>query len=179
MAKVLGLGHNLAFAEEIVHAAIDPRSGRLYVVFTDGRFTGGGVAHVSITSSKDLGQSWTRPVRVNEPKVFGAWLPSIAVSNDGRVGVTYYETDAAPRHGIPCAFTFRERVFRLDDEGNTKELRERLIDLFDFMPPDAGRYFFMGDYFGLVAIDKAFHAVYVKTAHRESGEISADVFFGR
>jgi hypothetical protein len=177
--KLFKLKQELSFAEEIVHPAIEPKTGRLYVVFTDGRYTNGGIAQVSITGSRDGGQTWTKPARVNDPGVSGAWLPSIALSSDGRIGITYYESFKAPNGNTNAhPFSLKERTFRLSDEGSLQDKRERLIDRFDYTILDVEWTAFMGDYFGLIAIDNAFHAIYVKTVRREDGKIGTDVFFG-
>jgi len=177
--RLLKLKQELSFAEEIVHPAIDPKTGRLYVVFTDGRYTKGGMAWVSITSSADGGKTWTKPVPVNDSNVFGTWLPSIALNNDGRVGLTYFETPAAPKgQPIRLPFALMEKTFNLDSKGIIQDVRGRVIDRFDYVPLDVEWTAFMGDYFGLVAIDKVFHAIYVKTVRRAGGVLSSDVFFG-
>src|SRR4051794_27094797 len=45
-------------------AAIDPRSGRIYVAWEDGRYRSDGLNDIVVTSSAD-GVSWTRPVAVD------------------------------------------------------------------------------------------------------------------
>ena len=71
--------------------AIDPRTGELYMAYEGSDFTGGQYNQIQLVHSTDRGRTWSAPVRVNgDPSVL-AFTPSIAVTNDGDVGVTYYD----------------------------------------------------------------------------------------
>src|SRR5207249_9702585 len=74
---------------DIAYPAIDPRTERLYLVFTDGRWSGGRHSDVSLVSSGDSGRSWTGALRVPLPQYAASWLPAIALDGRGRVGVAY------------------------------------------------------------------------------------------
>ena len=61
-------------------------SGRLYLVWIDETFL------PKISWSADHGKTWTAPLAFQAPGVVQAVLPSIAVTADGRVGLSYYGT---------------------------------------------------------------------------------------
>jgi hypothetical protein len=77
--------------------AIDRSNGNLYVVFEDNRFSGGQYSSIAFTMSPDGGQTWSKPIPVNQtptnipPANRNAFLPSVAVADDGTIGVTYYD----------------------------------------------------------------------------------------
>ncbi len=121
--------------------AIDPKSQRLYVTWSDYR---NGDLDVFVATSDDRGKHWTSPVRVNNDSVhdgaeqFFQWL---AVDpTDGSVNVIFYDRRRDPRnrkqivvlaHSIDGAHTFTNYAW-------TEE------------PFEAGGVFF-GDYSGLAA----------------------------
>jgi hypothetical protein len=75
--------------------AIDPRTGDLYIVWQDARFSG--FDEIAISRSTDGGAKWSTPTRVNTPTGHQAFTPSVSVSDSGTtgtpgtVGVTYYQ----------------------------------------------------------------------------------------
>ena len=78
-------------------SAVDPRSGALYAVWEDGRFSGDAYGDIALTMSIDGGMAWSAPIRVNRtpatPETGNrqAFLPSVAVADDGSVAVSYYD----------------------------------------------------------------------------------------
>jgi hypothetical protein len=75
----------------IPSVAIDPRTGELYAVWEDARFTGGTVNQAVISTSTDGGQSWSAPSAVSTVTGRPAFTPTVAVNSLGQVGVTYYD----------------------------------------------------------------------------------------
>jgi len=81
----------------IPNIAVDPRSGMLYAVWQDARFSSGQYNDIALSMSTDGGLRWTAPVRVNltpaaaEPSRRHAFTPSVHVAADGTVGVGYYD----------------------------------------------------------------------------------------
>ncbi len=71
--------------------AVGPRTGVLYAVWADGRFSGDTFAEIAFMMSLDSGKSWTTPAKVNltpsAPQLANrqAFLPSVAVGADGSV----------------------------------------------------------------------------------------------
>ena len=61
-------------------------AGRLYYVFND-------EGQLPVLSwSADKGRTWSKPVRINPPGVVQSVFTAIAISPDGRVGISYYGT---------------------------------------------------------------------------------------
>jgi hypothetical protein len=145
--------------------AIDRRSGSLYAAWQDSRFASRKVDQVVLSSSRDGGKTWTSPVRVSGAGT-QAWIPTVAVTPSGIVGVAYFE---APRghtqRRAPVQYwlavssdagkTFvRRRVgaaFSLRKAPLLKGVRELAV------PPGL----FLGDYMGIEASDGRFHLAFV------------------
>jgi photosystem II stability/assembly factor-like uncharacterized protein len=71
--------------------AVDPDTGRVYVVWADARFSAGTTTGVVLSSSDD-GTNWSTPVKVNQsPAPVAAFNPTVEVSSEGTVGVLYYD----------------------------------------------------------------------------------------
>ena len=75
---------------DLPSAAID-RSGTVYIVWQDSRFSNGQRDAIVLSSSLDKGTTWSQPVRVNGGPAAAAFVPCVAVRDDGLVGVTYYD----------------------------------------------------------------------------------------
>jgi hypothetical protein len=84
-------------ASFIAHYAVDPNNGNLYAVWADGRFSNFQYNSIAFTMSTDGGLTWSAPIRINQtPDTIPvgnrqAFLPSVAVAQDGTVAVTYYD----------------------------------------------------------------------------------------
>lgn len=159
-------------------AAVDPRTGRLYVVWMDGRFSGG-VPQVVLSRSNDGGRTWSAPQRVSDgPSDAPSYTPSVAVSGEGRVGVSYYSLRNDPA-----------RLFQVDlylatsrngvDFGASRRVSPSSWDVrFAAVAQD----FFLGDYMGMVAGRKLFYPLWIATPERsrlDAGERQPDAFFAR
>jgi hypothetical protein len=92
----------------IPEPAIDPRTGALYVVWQDSRFSG--FDEIAISTSTNGGDSWSTPKRVNSPNGEPAFTASVAVTDSGtsgtpgRVGVTYYQLSATSLGSEPTTY---------------------------------------------------------------------------
>jgi hypothetical protein len=77
--------------------AMDRRNGNLYAVWEDGRFSGSQYYDIAFSMSADGGVSWSSPIRVNQTPLNipvlnrQSFLPTIAVADDGTIGVTHYD----------------------------------------------------------------------------------------
>ncbi|HEX6468970.1 MAG TPA: sialidase family protein [Streptosporangiaceae bacterium] len=149
--------------------AVDPHTGRLYVVWQDTRFTTSGAA-IMLSSSGDGGRSWTAPVRVSKtpdsaPRGNGqAFTATVDVAAGGTVGVTYYDfrrNTAAPG-ALTDYWIVTCRGARCVRAGAA--WRERHVGgSFDVgLAPDAGGLF-LGDYMGLDHVGSAFLPVFTMT----------------
>jgi hypothetical protein len=157
--------------------AIDPRTGELYMAYEGSDFTGGAYNQIQLVHSTDRGRTWSAPVRVNgDPNVL-AHTPSIAVTNDGDVGVTYYDLRAL-RPGNTTTLPTSTWLTISPRGGRHFDHERRIAPVFDHnVAPDAGGLF-LGDYEGLATFDDRFRALFVTTnAHRPDNR--TDVHFGQ
>jgi hypothetical protein len=90
-------GDPVAGGNLLTDLAVDPASGRLYLVWQDARFNDGRADGIALSSSADGGSTWTTPVKVNATPTgipIGnqqAFTPSVAVAADGTVAVSYFD----------------------------------------------------------------------------------------
>jgi hypothetical protein len=149
--------------------AVDPDSGRVYVVWADGRFSGGAYPDVLLSSSID-GRRWTTPVKVNQtPVPVAAFNPAVDVSSDGTVGVLYYDfRDNTAAEGLLTTVLLAHS----HDAGVTWDDEVGLGAPFDMEQAPFARGLFLGDYQGLVAVGTDFLAFFAVTTGAEN---SADV----
>jgi hypothetical protein len=127
------------------------RSGKLYIVWQDARYTGARDA-VLLTTSTDGGLTWSTPVRVNADPTVPAFTPAIALARDGTIGVTYY--DLRSYASGSAALLTDYWLARSGDGVNWVEVRAG--GPFDMgFAPDAGGLF-LGDYQALAAVGNIF-----------------------
>jgi hypothetical protein len=87
-------GDPVAGGNLLTDLAVDPASGRLYLVWQDARFNDGRADGIALSSSADGGSTWTTPVKVNATPTgipIGnqqAFTPLVAVAADGTVAVS-------------------------------------------------------------------------------------------
>ena len=132
--------------------AIDPKSDRLFVTWSDYR---NGDLDVLVSSSNDRGKHWTAPIRVNNDPVhngveqFFQWL---AVDpTDGSVNVVFYDRRRDPQN--------RQQIVvlaRSTDGGSSFKSYAWTED-----PFEAGGLFF-GDYSGLAAFGGRVYGVWTE-----------------
>jgi hypothetical protein len=121
--------------------AVDPKSKRLYVTWSDYR---NGDLDVFLSSSNDKGKHWTSPVRVNNDPIhdgaeqFFQWLAVDPV--DGSVNVVFYDRRRDPQNRKQIVV-----LARSSDGGRSFNNYAWTED-----PFEAGGVFF-GDYSGLAA----------------------------
>jgi hypothetical protein len=87
------------------------RRGNLYAVWEDGRFSNSQHNDIAFSMSSDGGFTWSSPIRVNQtpqtipPANRQAFYPTIAVSANGTIGVTYYDFRFnTPDPGVPTDY---------------------------------------------------------------------------
>jgi len=84
----------IAFLPPFPSLAVDPRSGRIFAAFEDGRLSPSDVHVWSLARGE---RRWRGPTRVNDtPRrdSTSQYLPNIAVAPDGRLDVVYYDRRA-------------------------------------------------------------------------------------
>ena len=121
--------------------------GGIYLVWQDGRFSGGAHEDIALSESHDGGATWSSPSRVNVGDV-AAFNPAVEITKLGRLGVSYHELrgDAVTRvlatRG-PSASVF-----------STEVVAGGASSLITSAPVALG--YFLGDYQGLTAMGEKF-----------------------
>jgi hypothetical protein len=146
--------------EGLAAAAVDPRNGTLYVVWQDAR-NDGATDQILLSRSTDGGASWTSPVVVSDgPADAGSFTPAVAVDGAGRVGVAYQSLRNDPdRHLLV------DEYLALSGNGGASFAASRRLSSTSWDAASAAfsRGYFLGDYQGLAAGKRLFHALFVAT----------------
>jgi hypothetical protein len=148
--------------------AVDPNSGRVYVVWADARFSGGTTSDVVLSSSDD-GRNWTTPVKVNQsPAPVAAFNATVDVSSDGTVGVLYYDF----RRNTPAPTLPTTVLLAHSHDAGATWTEQQLSGAFDMQNAPVARGLFLGDYQGLDNIGRDFLAFFSRT---RAADDTADV----
>ena len=148
--------------------AVNPSSGRIYVAWADGRFSGGSGREIAVSASSDAGKKWSRPVRASSQVALAAFDPAIAVGAGGAVAVTYDDLrtwDGTSTDHLPAEVWATVS----HDRGATFGGEQLLAGPFDLTTAPIsgdlgeGGAYFVGDYQGLAATGTSFTAVYPTT----------------
>jgi hypothetical protein len=140
--------------------AIDPKSRRLYVTWTDYR---NGDLDVFCSTSSDGGKKWSAPVRVNNDPVhdgadqFFQWLAVDPI--DGAANVIFYDRRGDPRNRKQTV-----TLARSSDGGASFQNYAWTTE-----PFEAGEVFF-GDYSGIAAFGGRVYGVWTEKPPRESAD---------
>ena len=163
-------GKRLRVGDGLEEVAIDPASGKLYVVYESSTNYQKQLKQSSATwddeillvTSSDGGATWTGPSVVHGlSSGLPTFTPTVAV-NGGRVAVTYYDTrNLTPNQtaNLPTDYWVKYST----DGGLTFGNEQHIAGSFDSMTAPVARGFFLGDYEGLQPSGSGFQAVFVKT----------------
>jgi hypothetical protein len=165
-------GDPLRVGDGLEEVAIDPVTGKLYVVYESStryqkqlkQSSGAWDDEILLVTSSDKGATWTAPSVVHHLSTgLPTFTPTVAV-NGGRVAVTYYDTrnlGATQMDHLPTSYWVR---YSTDGGAHFPDSSEQQIGAtFDSMTAPIARGFFLGDYEGLQPSGSGFLAVYVKT----------------
>jgi hypothetical protein len=142
--------------------ALDPRTGELYVAYEGTDFTDGTYNQIQLVRSGDAGRTWSKPVRVSRDTGKPAFTPSIAVTGDGDVGVTYYDLRTLQPGNTTTLPT--STWLTVSARGGQRFGHERqLAPLFDHLNAPDALGLFLGDYQSLTTVDDQFRALFVTT----------------
>jgi hypothetical protein len=130
--------------------AVDPDSGALYLTWQDARFSGGKRDGIVFSKSPDGGLTWSAPVRVNKATKVQAFTPTIVVTEEGTIGLTYYDLRKDTANPATLLTTYWLSVSR--DGGETWH-EKQVSGPFDMRTAPFARGFFVGDYEGLGRLD--------------------------
>jgi hypothetical protein len=162
-------GYPIRTGDIIPEPAIDPRNGRLYVVWQDPRFNqvdpNEDQLVISSSAFGGLTGTWSDPAPVNDTSHRAAFTPAVKVLRGGRVAVQYYTFEGNGRGGtLPTSL-----VLRISDFGTRFRDPERVVGTrFNMLAaPDAGG-FFTGDYEGMaIGADGTLHGFATLTNCRD------------
>jgi hypothetical protein len=183
ISKVFEVRHTIPDGSFPVRAggddiAVDPSSGDLYAVWTDGRFGDGTYNDIVLSKSTDEGLTWSEPVKVSRnPVGIDAFTPSVHVNADGDVGVSYYDfrkDDGDAGNGVETDFWFQQS----SDGGSTwseTRLTSSSFDITTAPVAPASRGYFLGDYEGMTSTGSTFYNLFVVTTGDTSNR--TDVIF--
>ena len=159
-----GSDKEIRIAQDIGHAAGDPRTGRLYAVFTNGHFTNGKSLQVGLVTSGDGGRTWTAPLRVSAGSATAAWRPALAIDAQGRVAVSYFApTPDEPAQGNLLPVSVHLVDIGVQPDGSLTRGKDVVVDRFSWSPaPKIG--YFLGDYNPLLPGRGGFLPLYSRSA---------------
>ena len=164
------LGVGVRDGSILFDVAVDPRKGTLNAVWQDFRFAG--FDQIAFMQSKDGGETWSNPIKINatppdpaRPFTQQAFLPSVAVGDDGTVVATYYDFRndvVGPEELADHWMIFCDR--KCDDPSNWRD-ETRLTDVsFDYNLAPFANGLFLGDYMGLAATGDEFLAFFQESS---------------
>jgi hypothetical protein len=170
VASVSGAGVSGFRTGGLPAAAIDPRTGRLYVVWHDEPMVSlitrsdgvlaESVVQVMMARSDDSGLSWGAPeVHSNVSYLSPSFTPAVAVGPTGRVAISYYARSASEQ-----SFLVDHYVALSGDGINFGAPRRTNTSSYDarFAAVTEGGLF-LGDYQGLVVGRKLVHSLWIGT----------------
>ncbi len=170
-------GDPVASGNLLTDLAVDPTSGRLYLVWQDARLNPGQADAIALSSSSDGGRTWTKPVKVNATPTDiplsdqQAFTPSVEVAADGTVAVSYsdlrHNDSAAPlladRWLVACRPTAKAACTTSERFGDEVRLTDASFDLRQapqLVGAGGPEGFFLGDYMGLASTGEDFLALF-------------------
>ncbi|MBL8262468.1 MAG: exo-alpha-sialidase [Xanthomonadaceae bacterium] len=144
----------------IVPSITTAPNGDAYVVWQDSRFSGGAIDAVAISRSSNGGTSWSTPTRVNAAPSVAAFTPSVHVTRDGVLGVSYYDFRSnTVATGLPTDYW----LARSFDHGATWT-EARVAEPFEMTLAPVANGMFVGDYQGLTSVAGRFLPFYGRTS---------------
>jgi hypothetical protein len=163
-------GASIRDGANLPQVAVAP-NGHLWVAWQDARFSGGEHDGIALARSSDGGQTWSAPAQVNSAPSAQAFTPSVHVTANGTIGVTYYDL----RSNTADASTLPTELILARSLDGTRWIEHRVSPPFDLATAPVARGYFLGDYQGLASADNVFVPVYVRT---NSGDTAnrTDVF---
>ncbi len=90
-----GIGALIRAGDIIPAFCVNPANGFLYAVWQTGHFRDDKLPQIAISSSRDGGQTWSKPVRISRTPKHAknpqAFSPFVAITEDGQLGVLYFD----------------------------------------------------------------------------------------
>jgi hypothetical protein len=174
-----GVGTLLRTGDFIAQFAVNPSNGNLYAVWQSSRFRPDQLDQIALSTSRDGGETWSQPVRVNKTPQNAAnpqaFTPFVAVTAEGKVGIIYNdfrknEVLFSPQTKTDEWFVLYQEVEDLQG-GNTgigldfvKEVRlSECSYIAENGPTTSQGVMTNGDYSFLTASKETFYAAYTKS----------------
>ena len=158
-------GQAVRTGDTIPDVAVDRRSGALYLVWQDARFSGGARDAIAFSKSTDGGRTWSVPVQINKTPTNiprgnrQAFTPSVHVAADGTIGVSYYDF----RNNTPDSATLPTDYWLVHShDGGATWSETHVGGPFNMKTAPNARGFFVGDYEGLSAVGNSFLPFFVQ-----------------
>jgi hypothetical protein len=152
-------------------------TGELHLAYEGTDFTGGAYNQIQLVHSTDGGRTWGTPTRVNGDHSAQAFTPSIAITDHGDVGITYYDLRTL-RPGNTSTLPTSTWLTVSPRGGRQFDHERQIARVFDHLQaPNAGGLF-LGDYQGLTTFDGQFRAMFVTTNSNQPGN-RTDVHYGQ
>lgn len=155
----------------VPNIAVDPRTGELFVVWQDARFSDQARDGIAFAKSRDGGRTWTAPRQINSRPRTQAFTASI-VAGAGQIGVTHYDF----RRDTANPNVLQTDYWRLlSDDGGQHWREAHIAGPFDMRTAPFASGFFVGDYEGLARVGDELLPFFVIT---NSGQLHnrTDVF---
>ena len=156
--------------------AVDQEHGRIYITYA--ARVGADQGNVFLTVSHDHGKTWSAPVRVNDDSTqTDQWMPSVAVTDEGIVGVMFYD-----RRNDPVANLNIDVYLAIStNHGRTFHPNQRITTTsfppaVNFDPAIAWNY--MGDYNQMVADREKFYMAWGDNRDKVGARNDPNVYFG-
>ena len=174
-----GVGTLLRTGNIIPSYTVNPKNGFLYVVWQSGEFRDDFLPQIAISTSRDGGMSWSVPTKVSrtpkKAKNPQAFTPFVAVTENGYVGVLYFDfrhdDKSHPSKTKTDAYLAIYKEVNDSTGGSTKVgldfVREIRLSKKSYIaqngPQTTQGVMTDGDYEFLVALEKDFYAIYTKS----------------
>ena len=162
-------GQRLRVGDGLEEVAIDPTSGKLYLVYesstnfekNQNQSAGAWDNEILLTTSTDGGGKWSAPSVVHAlASGLPTYTPTVAV-NRGTVAVTYFDNrnlKTGQTANLPTDYWVS-----FSKDGGVTWSEQHIAGPFDQLTAPFARGFFLGDYEGLQPSGSGFLAVFVKT----------------
>jgi hypothetical protein len=175
----------------IPEVAVNRSNGNLYAVWMDARFGTGGTAFgpgafqydsIAFTQSTNGGVTWSTPIKVNltpesvPPGNRQAFTPSVHVSDNGTVAVSYYDfrANTADPLTLPTSYFAVHCHTGCASRANWGD-ETTIAGPFDITEAAFARGWFLGDYMGLTSDGNQFLPLFGSTV----GTGPSSIFFSR